>query len=474
MDMQVQVEVGNKYGLYLALLNVTLILNILLDLGLSNYNNRKISINNNSFNQYFQNISATRIGLALAYLGVLLLYGLIFRNDPNDLRMLFLLGLSQVFLSSILYVRSNFTAFGRFKLDSLFSVLDRLLMIGGLAYLFFNRDEGLVTIENFIYIQVVGYGLSFLIGIATLILIGRPSFPKIEKRFAITLLRKSSPYALIVLLMAAYHSSDAIMLEGMLKNGEAETAIYGQSLRLLTALNNYAYLFAVLLLPMFSKLIAKKERVQSLIATSSSLLIYGVSSLAILMAFYSEDVIGLCYGVFEEEQGRFVNWEFNSSAITNMKAVLTSSQVFELIIFGIIPMSVNYCFGALITASGNMKLLNKIAFSSLVLNIVLNIALIPFYGAYGAALASLITQSFSGLFQVVFAIKLFGLNVKVKGVLRFVLGVVVVLLSTLFLDEIELSWRIPVLIGLLLFGLLIAVNLKGVLSMAKGFGGNSI
>ena len=61
-----------------------------------------------------------------------------------------------------------------------------------------------------------------------------------------------------------------------------------------------------------------------------------------------------------------------------------------------------------------------------------------------------------------------------KGALRFVIGVGVILMSTFFLDEIELSWRIPVLIGVLLFGLLIAVNLKGVLSMAKGFGENSI
>ena len=469
--MQVQKEVGSAYGLYFALLNSTVILNILLDLGMSNYNNRKISVNNNRFSKYFQNISIIRFGLAISYLLVLQLWGIVAQYTSHDQLMLFFLGLSQVFLSSLLYVRSNFTAFGKYKLDSLFSVLDRILMIGGVAYLFSQRSKGLVNIENFIFVQTIGYGISFITGLITLLIIGQPEFPKINRRFIHVLLRKSAPYALIVLLMAAYYSSDAIMIERMLSNGKAEAAIYAQSMRILLALNNYAYLFAVLLLPMFSKLLAKKENIQGLVATSSSLLIYGVSSASILMAFFADDVIALCYGKFNGKS-LFVDWTLNIEAVQNIGDILFSADVFKLIIYGIIPMSINYCFGTLITASGNMKLLNKIAFASLLVNIGLNFVLIPKYGAWGAALASLITQSFSGAFQVVFALKLFKLKVNLIGVLRFASGLVIIILSTMFLGEINLSSRIPVMFGLLVIGLLLAVNLKGVLKMAKGFGNN--
>ena len=469
--MQVQKEVGSAYGLYFALLNSTVILNILLDLGMSNYNNRKISVNNNRFSKYFQNISVIRFGLAIIYLLALQLWGIVAQYTMHDQMMLFFLGLSQVFLSSLLYVRSNLTAFGKYKLDSLFSVLDRVLMIGGVFYLFNQRDNGLVNIENFIYVQTIGYGLSFMVGLITLLTIGQPGIPAIHRRFARVLLKKSAPYALIVLLMAAYHSSDAIMIERMLSNGKAEASIYAQSMRILLALNNYAYLFAVLLLPMFSKLLAKKETIQGLIATSSSLLIYGVSSVAVLMAFFADDVIALCYGKFNDHS-IFVDWKLNFEALENMGDVLFSADVFKLIIYGIIPMSINYCFGTLITASGNMKLLNKIAFVSLLLNIGLNFVLIPNYGAWGAALASLITQSFSGAFQVVFALKLFKLKVNLIGVVRFVLGVAVVLISTTFIGEINLILRLPIMFGLLIIGLLLSVNLKGVIKMAKGFGNN--
>ncbi|MAW66092.1 MAG: hypothetical protein CMD18_07860 [Flavobacteriales bacterium] len=471
MDMQVQVEVGDKYGLYHALLNATLILNILLDLGLNNYNNRKVSITNNRFKQYFQNISAIRFGLAISYLIVLQLYGILSNYNTGDLWFLFLLGLSQVFLSSILYLRSNFTAFGKFKLDSFFSVFDRFLMILGVLYLFSNKDQGYVNLENFIYIQVFGYSISFFIGLIILLKIGRPFAPKIQRRFSIVLLKKSAPYALIVLLMSAYHSSDAIMIERMLMDGEAETAIYAQSMRILTALNNYAYLFAVLLLPMFSKLLSKKKSIQGLITTSSSLLLYGVSSIAILLAYYSDDIIGICYGNFSNHD-RFINGVFNKEAIINQPAILVSSDIFELIIYGIIPMSINYCFGTLITASGNMKLLNKIAFFSLTINVILNLYLIPLYGAYGAALSSLITQSFSGLGQVIFAVIKFKISVKSLSILRFMLGIGFVAVSTFFLKELELTIRLSIIVVLFLFGLLLAVKLKDVFQMAKSFRSN--
>ena len=469
--MQVQKEVGSAYGLYFALLNSTVILNILLDLGMSNYNNRKISVNNNRFAKYFQNISVIRFGLAIIYLLALQLWGIVAKYTMHEQMMLFFLGLSQVFLSSLLYVRSNLTAFGKYKLDSLFSVLDRVLMIGGVFYLFYQRDNGLVNIENFIYVQTIGYGLSFMVGLITLLIIGQPGIPAINKRFVCVLLKKSAPYALIVLLMAAYHSSDAIMIERMLSNGKAEASIYAQSMRILLALNNYAYLFAVLLLPMFSKLLAKKEKIQGLIATSSSLLIYGVSSVAVLMAFFADDVIALCYGKFNN-QSIFIDWKLNFEALENMGDVLFSADVFKLIIYGIIPMSINYCFGTLITASGNIKLLNKIALASLLLNIILNFGLIPNYGAWGAALSSLITQSFSGVFQVFFAVKLFKLNINFIGVIRFFLAITVILLSTMFLEEFNLSLRLPLILGLLLIGLLLAVNFKGVLIIAKGFRNN--
>lgn len=464
--MKVQGELGEEYGTYFALLNLSAILNIALDFGIGNFNNRKVAANPGRYSNYFQNISIIRLFLALGYTVLLQLIGLLLGYDNQELYLLFILGVCQVFLSSLLYIRSNFTAFGKFKLDSLFSVLDRVLMIGGVVYLMYYSSGVDVNIENFVFVQFYGYGISLVLGITALVFIEKTPYPKLNKRFAKVLIRKSAPYALIVILMAAYHYSDSIMIERMLEDGKYQNALYAQSFRVLMALNNYAYLFAVLLLPMFSKMLSKKESIQSLIGVSSSLLIYGVSAISILLFYFAKDVITACYGDFGDASV-FINEKLNLIGVLNNQEINDSVEIFTILILGIIPMSVNYCFGTLITASGNMKLLNKVASISLILNVILNFILIPRFGAFGAAVSSVSTQMVSGVVQVLFAINMFKLKIKYKSLIRFILGVLVFVFGLQFNAHFDLVLRLIYLSLLGVFSLFISVNFAGIIRMAK-------
>ena len=266
--------------------------------------------------------------------------------------------------------------------------------------------------------------------------------------------------------MAAYHYSDSIMIERMLEDGKYQNALYAQSFRVLMALNNYAYLFAVLLLPMFSKMLSKKESIQSLIGVSSSLLIYGVSAISILLFYFAKDVITVCYGDFGDASV-FINEKLNLTGVLNNQEIDDSVEIFTILILGIIPMSVNYCFGTLITASGNMKLLNKVAFISLVLNVILNFILIPKFGAFGAALSSISTQGVSGVVQVLFAINMFKLKINYKSLIRFVVGVLVFVFGLQFNAHFDLVLRLLYLSLLGVFSLFISVNFVGIIKMAK-------
>lgn len=441
--MRVQNVVGEEYGLYFALFNLSAILNIFLDAGIANYSNRKVAANTKRFRLYFENIALLRMGLAAVYTIVLQVIGILLAYDGGQLYLLFLLGIAQVFLSSLLYIRTNFTAIGRFKTDSFFSVFDRLLMIAGVCFLLYGGVFDL-SITTFIYLQVIGYALSFMVGLILLLSTQKVNSIKLERRFAKTLLKKSTPYALIVVLMAAYHYSDSIMIERLLPNGIAQNAIYAQSFRILMALNNYAYLFAVLLLPVFSRMLAKKEEVTKLLGSSAAILIFGVTAISVTFSFFAFDIIGVCYGDFAGDE-MFVNGAFLTSKLTNALAIEDSAKVFIVLVLGIIPMSVNYCFGALITAGGKMSVLNRVAFTSLLLNLILNFILIPQYGAYGAAIASVITQLLSGALQIYFAVKHFELKVNYNAVLRFILGVSFFVITVYFSKYTALYNRLLIL-----------------------------
>lgn len=82
---------------------------------------------------------------------------------------------------------------------------------------------------------------------------------------------------------------------------------------------------------------------------------------------------------------------------------------FRVVIFGLIPIAVTYIFGTLLTAGGHLRQLNIFAASSLLLNIVVNLILIPRFGAAGSAWASLTAQTFMALAQLLLAIRLFHL-----------------------------------------------------------------
>jgi O-antigen/teichoic acid export membrane protein len=449
MDMKVQTATGEAYGSFFPLLSLSIVFGVLLDLGINNYNNRKVAAHPSRFTNYFSSIIVVRFVLAILFTVVLLLIGILDNYPEERLILLLILGLNQVFLSSILYIRSNFTALGNFKTDSFFSVLDRILMICGISWFLFG--EGSITIEKFVWVQFFGYLITFIASVIVLLILGKVSFPKFNIRFSRTLIKKSAPYAIIVLLMSAYNNSDSIMIDKLLPDGAAENSIYAQSFRVLTAMNNYAYLFAVLLLPIFSRMLKKKESVRKLVGLSGGLLIYGVSAFVIVTIHYRVDILSLCYG------------DYDSGILLNKSVIERSQEVYAVLIIGIIPMSFNYCYGVLITASGKMKVLNTVAAISLFFNLVLNYILIPKYGAYGAAYASFFTQSLSALAQVLIAYKRFELKFEFAKPFRFLLGLVMVFYAIEILDyHFTLPVRLVIIAFASMFGLLISVKFEGI------------
>ena len=77
-------------------------------------------------------------------------------------------------------------------------------------------------------------------------------------------MKRSFPYALLILLMTIYYRIDSVMLERMIDDDSIQAGIYAQSYRFFEASNMIAYLFAALLLPIFSKMLKMKECVQEL------------------------------------------------------------------------------------------------------------------------------------------------------------------------------------------------------------------
>ena len=122
VDRTVQNIVGAAdYGFYFSLFNFSLVLNIVLDFGLTNYNNRNIAQHKHLLPKYFSNIVVLKFMLAILYTVVALAVGLIIGYSLEQFYMLFFLIFNQFLLSFILYLRSNISGLHLFKTVNFYS-----------------------------------------------------------------------------------------------------------------------------------------------------------------------------------------------------------------------------------------------------------------------------------------------------------------------------------------------------------------
>ncbi len=398
IDRVVQNQVGAEvYGTYFAVFNYSFLLSIILDFGINNFNNRAVSRNSKRSGEYLLNLLVLKLFLAFIYFAFTFIAALSTGYNELQMKLLVFLALNQILLSAILYFRSNIAALQLFKTDSIVSILDRLLtIIFCLVLLYSSAFKDSFSILYFIYAQTLAL---FITAVVTFAIVFQKTILKIhiwKLKFTKLILLKSFPFALLALLMGIYYRIDAVMIERMLPNGAHEAGIYAASFRLLDALNMFGYLFATLLLPMFAGMIRRKENVNQLVKFSSELMLVMAVIAGVNCYFFRSEIMHLLY--------------HDSNAYW--------AEIFGWLMLNFIPMSSIYVFGTLLTAKGSLKILNYIALSGMIINVGLNLFLIPVYGALGATFATLITQFFVAVIHIAAANRQFNFEYEWKDIVK--------------------------------------------------------
>jgi len=439
IDRSVQNMVGaEEYGLYFSLFSFSVLLNIILDLGITNFNNRSISRNPELVSDYFSKIVPLKFALSIAYAAIVIVTGLAVGYSSKQFNLLYLLIFNNFLLSFLLYLRSNISGLQLFKTDSVLSVLDRLFMILICSLLLWGRITDVpFKIIWFIYAQTFSYLLTLLVALVVLLSKSGRIKLNFNLHYGIKILRESYPYALLILLMSFFNRIDSVMMERMLTDGKEQAGIYAQAFRLLDAVVMFAFLFAGLLLPMFSKMLKTNEAVGPLLKLSYSLLIIPAITLVVVSFFYGKELMSLLY----------------------IEHIEISSRIFVRLIFAFLFISTTYIFGTLLTANGSLKQLNILAGLTVVLNIGLNLFLIPRFKAEGAAYASIASQGFYAISQVFLARKILRLNTDYSIIMRLIAFSVSLVLSGIILVQTDTPWVIAFFI-LTILGIIFSWFLK--------------
>jgi O-antigen/teichoic acid export membrane protein len=409
IDLGVQNSIAKAdYGLYATYLSWAYIFQIAADFGIQNFNNRHISRHRVLLPKYFPNLLALKLLFSVGYVTLVPLILLGLGYDRHTMPLLLVILCNQALVQMTLFLRSNLTGLGLFRLDSLLSSLDKFLMLFTCGFLLWGG-----------YFQVSTMGFALAQGLALLltllivfgILWRKADFP-LRPSWAddwrsgfptlFVLLRGSMPYALTIFLMSAYTRLDAVLLERLLPDGRVHADAFAGAYRVLDACNMFGYLFASLLLPMFSRLLLNPKpsaAVKPLLSLSSKLIWAGSITLAASICAARRDLVTLLI----PDRASPYYWD-----------------VLGILIWAFVPVCTMYVFSTLLTAQEAFKRMNRLFIWAIGIDILLNLILVPNFAAMGSAFATLCTQSLVAILVLRLCLQSFEIMPSAKTLVLFI------------------------------------------------------
>jgi len=252
----------------------------------------------------------------------------------------------------------------------------------------------------------------------------------------------------VILLVAIYLRIDGVMLERMLDDNGLQAGIYAAGYRFFEAAGMLAYLFGALLLPMYSSMIANKESVASLAITSLRAVLVMSMVILIVLVVFRHDLMYFLYTDATDYYG----------------------QILIYMMLAFMAVAISHTYGAMMMAKGNLKELNIIFGLGVLLNVGLNIWLIPSKGAEGAAIATVATQWLVTLGQIILAHWQMKLQIDYSLIGKSIVFGFLCAISTILWHNSGLYWIISMSLSILFclsISLLMGVVDKSMLALLR-------
>ncbi len=433
IDRNVQNVVGyEQYGLYAALLNLSIIFNILLDLGITNFNNKSLAEDPKRIKTYLPNMLISKGLLSLLFIGVVLIVGLTLDYNVQSITFLLLIALIQLLNSLLLFLRSNVSAHHDFKIDSVLSIADKLIMIMLCSVLLFHpvyKDQ--FKIEWFIYAQLAAYGVSILAALAIILIrYSKLRLATFQVGIVKKIVKQSFPYALLILLMGLYTRVDSVLLERMLQeDGDYQNGMYVSAYRILDALNMFGFLFAGMLLPMFSRMLAKNNKVKGLVRTTTNILV-PISLVVVANALF-----------------------FNSEIMNTLYAenTMVASTVYRFVMLTFPAYCIMNIYSTLLTANGSLRLLITIAAIACIISIGANTILIPSFKALSVAWVAVGVQWFVAICYMIFSIRETDIEFNWPWIFQFVFFFMAFCMVNYLFKSVNIGLWLAIVLNMVIF-----------------------
>lgn len=303
-----------------------------------------------------------RIVFSFLILTVIFLFYLLI--DNKSIYFLFILALQLPFSSFMIFQLDN-NANLNSKINAKINVIASIVFVSARVVLLFNDG----TIIDFIFIHVIE-----TVFIATLLLIKKRKFKlemSLDIKFIFMVLKRTFPLLVSSLAIILYYKIDQVMLGFMV--GYESVGIYAIQAQIVTAVNLVLQILINGTYPAWFR--GGKINQEILVAVYKISFLISVT-LLILSYFLSEKVITFLWGSHYLQSASLLSITLLSTLFSGFGYISSKKMIFLKL--------ENYRMRRVIVG--------------MIVNVILNIILIPKYGVYGAAISTVFAQMYSGFF----------------------------------------------------------------------------
>jgi len=407
------------------------ILTVFLDLGYSTLLIREVSKDKSSSDKYLNNILIFRLFL-FPLIFFILLIGINIMGYPESTKnIVYLFGIF-IFLrtlSNIFYC--IFRAFEKMEYEASIIIFTTILRTSlGLILLFLGY--GLIELG---LIFVFSALLEFIINL----IICRRKFVKIKFQLPFAFIKKTIktalPLGLITIFGIIYVRTDTVMLS--LFEGDAVVGWYNAAYNLVLGFQFIPQLFMFSLLPSLSRYyVSSRESLQETYEKSFKYLFILGLPISVGIFMLADEIIFLFYG----------------------NVFLNSVVALQILTWDIVLIFLCSCNGFVLISTNKQNQMAATVLIAAILNIILNLFLIPNYSYIGAGIATIITELFLVIIYL-YLNKQISFNINIKKIL-LPPGVACCVMGIFLYKFSEINLVLQIFIAIIIYFVLLII-LKG-------------
>jgi O-antigen/teichoic acid export membrane protein len=355
------------FGTYSFVITFVALYSVFFDLGYETLLIKEVAKDKSNANRFLNNVIIIRVVLATIIFSSIVIMMNIF-NFPDSIKnLVYVFGIAQVITSLSNLFKVTFRAFEKMHIEAIITIIMSIIKCSlGLFVIFFGY--GLMTLAFvFLCISIVDIIINLIFCEKKIV---KTTF-EFDRLFFRQTIMKALALGTVTIFALIYVRIDTVMLEFM--KGSAVVGWYNAAYNLILGFNPVPVLFMNALLPLMAYTYAK---------SNDSLIYIYEKSFKFLLIF----ALPLTFGIFLLSD-KFILLIYGNNYINSIGAL-------QILSFDILLKFLYLCLWFVLISADQQYKLAFCAAGGAILNISLNLFLIPQYSLIGASIATIITETY--------------------------------------------------------------------------------